>query len=99
MISEGGRKYRTAVAEQVATQQAAHGIKQRVTVEIEVIEPDRRKRDIDNLLKATLDSLTHAGVWEDDGQIDDLRIWRTPGRLGGMLKVKIRPTEEPCSES
>jgi crossover junction endodeoxyribonuclease RusA len=39
-------------------------------------------------LKATLDALTHAGVWEDDSQIDALTITRAP-LVGGMLKVRI----------
>lgn len=93
LISESGRMYRTAVAEQVMLQRAAHLLACRLAVEIEVIEPDRRLRDLDNLLKATLDSLTHAGVWMDDQQIDDLRVWRRPGVIGGMLKVRIRPME------
>jgi Holliday junction resolvase RusA-like endonuclease len=45
-------------------------------VVVEVYVPDRRKRDLDNLHKGILDSLTHAGVWGDDSQIDDLRIYR-----------------------
>jgi len=35
-----------------------------------------------------LDSLTYAGVIEDDSQIHDLRIYWAP-EIGGMLKVKI----------
>jgi crossover junction endodeoxyribonuclease RusA len=38
--------------------------------------PDNRRRDIDNLLKPLLDSMTHAGVWKDDCQVHDLRITR-----------------------
>lgn len=93
MVSEHGRLYRAAVAEQVMLQGAARLMAGRLSVEVEVIEPDRRARDIDNLLKATLDSLTHAGVWMDDQQIDDLRIWRRPGVIGGMVKVRVRPAD------
>ncbi len=56
-------------------------------VVIEAFPPDRRKRDLDNILKSLLDSLTHAGVWEDDSQIDDLRIYRST--IAGMVKVRV----------
>jgi crossover junction endodeoxyribonuclease RusA len=48
-----------------------------VTVEFHV-PGDKRRRDIDNLAKATLDAITAAGVWTDDEQIDILRLERKP---------------------
>jgi DNA gyrase/topoisomerase IV subunit A len=39
-------------------------------------------------LKAVLDGCTHAGVWEDDSNIVDLRIYWAD-TVGGMLKVKV----------
>lgn len=48
----------------------------RLSVQIQVFPPDKRKRDIDNLLKASLDALAHAGIYEDDNQIDKLIIER-----------------------
>jgi crossover junction endodeoxyribonuclease RusA len=65
----------------------------RLSVRIEAWMPDRRRRDLDNLMKSTLDSITHAGVWEDDSQIDHLSIRRVP-TLGGMLKVQIAEVAE-----
>lgn len=58
--------------------------------------PDRRKRDIDNLLKAVLDSLTEARVWIDDEQVDRIEIERGAIRKGGALVVTIekRPDEQ-----
>jgi crossover junction endodeoxyribonuclease RusA len=88
LISAHGREYRTAVAEQVLLQHGAKHYTVPLKVTIEAWRPDRRRRDLDNLLKATLDSLAHAGVFEDDAQIVDLRIyWATT--IGGMLKVQI----------
>jgi crossover junction endodeoxyribonuclease RusA len=71
----------------VLIQRGAKHYAGRLAVEIEAHVPDKRKRDLDNLFKAVLDSLTHAGVWADDSQIDALRIVRKP--VGGMIKVRI----------
>lgn len=88
IISEKGRSYRKAVADQVLVQRGAKHYEGKLKVEIEAWRPDNRRRDLDNLLKAVLDSLTHAGVWADDGLIVDLRIYWAPD-VGGMLKVKV----------
>ena len=87
LISEKGRQYRYAVLEQVLLQGGSHGYKGRLGVLIEAHVPDKRNRDLDNLFKSVLDSLTKAGVWDDDGQIDELSIKRMP--VGGMLRVKV----------
>lgn len=92
MLSEDGRRYRRAVADAVLVARAGRQLRQRLAVTIEARMPDRRKRDLDNLPKAVLDGLTHAGVWLDDGQIDDLRVWRSD-RMGGCVLVKIRVIE------
>ena len=39
------------------------------TVRIVAYPPDRRPRDIDNIIKPILDSLTRAGVWKDDSRV------------------------------
>ena len=44
--------------------------------------PDKRRRDIDNLLKPILDALGQYGVYEDDSQIIDLRIRSIEGKKG-----------------
>lgn len=51
--------------------------------------PDRRIRDLDNIKKALLDSLTHAGVYKDDFQIDDLRVVRREVVKGGYVIVHV----------
>lgn len=96
IISAEGRTYRKAVADQVLIQRGAKHYQGKLKVQIEAWRPDNRRRDLDNLLKAVLDSLTHAGVWEDDGNIVDLRIYWADS-IGGMLKVNIQevPVEQP----
>lgn len=57
----------------------------RVGVSITMHFPDKRQRDLDNVLKGFFDACTHADVWKDDSQIDVLSIERAqiekPGRL------------------
>lgn len=66
----------------------------RVRVTILAIMPDRRKRDLDNILKATKDSLSYAGFWEDDSQVDDLRVIRGIVGPPGSLLIRIKVIEE-----
>lgn len=89
LISRDGREYRKTVLEQRRNAQTETLIGP-VEVEIEAFRPDNRKRDLDNLLKAALDALTHAEIFEDDSQIADLRIFWA-ANMGGVLKVKVRP--------
>jgi crossover junction endodeoxyribonuclease RusA len=91
LISQEGRDYRTAVCAYVAEGQTKP-VTGPLAVDIEAFFPDRRRRDLDNILKSLLDSLTHAGVWEDDSQITDLRIRKGP-HIAGMVKVNITQLE------
>jgi crossover junction endodeoxyribonuclease RusA len=93
-LTERGRLYRREVAmcvlNQVGTPEAIGGP---VSVTVEASPPDGRKRDLDNLCKATLDALTHAKVWGDDSQVR--RLWLEMGEQsrGGFLKITIQPYE------
>jgi crossover junction endodeoxyribonuclease RusA len=44
---------------------------------------------LDNVLKAANDALTHAGVWLDDEQIDELTVIRREKVKGGKMIVEI----------
>jgi crossover junction endodeoxyribonuclease RusA len=92
IISETGRRYRVAVAEQVFLQTRGKSTVGKLKVTIEAWRPDNRRRDLDNLLKAVLDSMGHAGLYIDDSLIVDLRIYWASD-IGGMLKIKIEELE------
>ncbi len=93
LISEAGRLYRTSVWALAPRRAVLTG---RLSVVIEAYPPDRRARDIDNLPKAPLDALTHAGVWTDDSQIDKLTIERCAVVKGGRLDITIEIIADVC---
>lgn len=88
LLSAKARAYRASVASAL-TGQGAAPMTGRLSVRIEVHAPDRRARDLDNIPKAALDALTHAGMWRDDSQIDDLRITRCNTITGGALRIYV----------
>lgn len=61
----------------------------RLMVSIVLSPPNRRKFDIDNRVKQTLDALQRAGLFEDDEQIDHLTVTRAGIVRGGAAIVCI----------
>ena len=61
----------------------------RLGARVDVYPPDRRKRDLDNVLKAIFDALTHAGVYVDDSQIRYIRAEMLDRVKGGKAIVTI----------
>lgn len=56
---------------------------------------DHRHGDLDNLLKAPLDAMQHAGLYQDDGQIDEIHLHRGQCIPGGCLRVDLWQQEGP----
>jgi crossover junction endodeoxyribonuclease RusA len=101
LLSEQGREYRVAVQRAILEAKVPRGaVSGRLAVHATAYPPDRRARDLDNLWKGCLDSLKHAGVIADDGDIDDLHIVRGPVRPGGCLVLAVAEIEpavvQPC---
>jgi crossover junction endodeoxyribonuclease RusA len=91
ILSQEGRQYRENGLTVVAAQSPRHWPAEvRLSVSISVYPPDRRRRDLDNMPKAVLDLLTHAGVYVDDSQIDRLEIVRRENHPGGRVTVELR---------
>ena len=90
VISKKGREYKAACQRSVLEQLGAlPRLSCRLSVQVDLYPPDRRRRDIDNSAKALLDGLTTAGVWHDDQQIDELSLLRCEVRRGGMAVVQV----------
>lgn len=94
LISAEGRRYRADVASALLLA-GVKPVAGRLTVALVVEPPDRRARDLDNVLKALLDALTHGGLWDDDSQIDRLMVEREEPRKGGRLTLRVGPVEGP----
>lgn len=60
-----------------------------VAVLVVLHPPDRRRRDLDNILKAVLDALVHAGVLQDDSQVAELHAVRREARRPGGVLVRV----------
>lgn len=89
ILSSKGRAFKTESLLTMLSDGVKKGLKGPYSVWIQVRPPDRRKRDLDNLLKPVLDSLTEYGVIDDDSQITDLRITRYSRIAGGRIQVLV----------
>ncbi len=90
VISDEGREYIDRAGWSVFEQHPkCKRLAGRLSVTIMATMPDKRKRDIDNILKVSIDCLTKSHVWNDDSQIDKLAIERGAVCGPGWLDVCI----------
>lgn len=86
-MTKKGKEFRAEVHASIDSERPLLG--GRLAVSIELTPPDKRKRDIDNHIKAALDALQHGGVFVDDSQIDLLRVARCRVESPGCCDVTI----------
>ena len=98
IISREGRDYRTRVVD-LLKRKRIEKLTGELSVEVQIAPPDRRRRDIDNVLKALLDSLQHGGAYADDFQIARLLIERIEPAKNGKAIVTIRELLTPDLEN
>ncbi len=94
LLSRKGREFKTAVRSIVCRQRLDQALSCRVAVSMRLYPPDKRKRDIDNYVKACLDALTSARVWRDDSLVDKLYVERGVKRTGGCVALSVYPVDE-----
>lgn len=97
ILSKAGRQFKADVSECVIDQKVPKLGIQRLKVLIYLHPKDRRKIDLDNRLKACLDALQNAGVFDDDEQIDHLTIQRATIKSGGGATVAIEVIDKPLT--
>ncbi len=98
LISAKGRAYQSAACSAIVDQlrRLPKPSTAPAAVEILLFPPDSRRRDIDNYNKALFDALTHAGVWEDDSQVQRMLVKWGPKVAGGRVEITIT-THEPMA--
>jgi crossover junction endodeoxyribonuclease RusA len=62
----------------------------RLQITVALHAPDKRVRDIDNVVKPLLDALVDARLFDDDSQVDLITIMRKQPIKGGTSEVSIR---------
>ena len=91
IISERGRAFRSAVVLRFKLCPQRVHFAGRVALEITLHCDTRRRYDLDNHAKGICDALTHAGVWDDDSQVDELRLVRgavDPGNPRAVVTIR-----------
>ena len=65
-------------------------IDRRISIDITLILPNHRKRDIDNMLKSLWDLLERAGVLKNDNLIYEVRTVKKveKGREGVLIRIR-----------
>ena len=94
LISREGRRFRMMCVSRLAG--AFPKLAGRVKLKGEFYPPDSRRRDLDNVLKCTLDSLVHAGLMEDDSQIKHIDIeMMSPVPPEGLVYIELEEANQP----
>ena len=98
LISREGRRFRMMCVSRLAG--AFPKLRGRVMMKGEFYPPDSRRRDLDNVLKCTLDSLVHAGLMADDSQIKRIDIeMMSPVPPEGLVYIELQEINEPRKQN
>ena len=98
LISKDGRKYRDIVSKRIQGANIPQR-KDEVELSIQLYPPDNRRRDVDNVLKCLLDTLTAAGLYEDDSQIKFLAMEKLESMPpNGMVVLFVEHYRKSFSE-
>lgn len=92
VISEKGRLYR----EHVVAALSPLGLNFKAPIGVTILYSGAM--DLGNLDKALMDALEHAGVYENDNDIDDLHFVRV-GRKGEVVSVEVRELDGTSKEA
>lgn len=74
ILTSAAREFRSSAKLAIMLQRGAVMFQGPVAVSIRLIRGDGHSFDCDNPIKATIDAMTHAGVWRNDSQVYALQV-------------------------
>lgn len=89
ILGAKGKKYRRDVSLLLHRYRCAYSHEKRLSLTINAFAPDKRRRDLDNIVKAVQDAIQYARVYHDDCQIDMLTVIRRHVVENGALQIWI----------
>lgn len=93
-ISDKAREYHIHVQEMLDNFNIDPKINVPVSVHVITHFADKRKHDIDNIVKVLFDSLTLAEFWEDDELVDRFTVQRGELRDMAVIEMTVHPIME-----
>jgi len=93
-ISPAGKKFTEEVFAVVKSQGSASFGDASLGISVMIHPRSKRKFDLDNTLKAILDALMKANVYDDDSQFEYIEIARGEAKDGGAAVVHIYEIDE-----
>ena len=88
VLSKDARSYRHQVR-RIAIASSIKPLMGPLAVRIDITPPDDRRRDCDNVQKAVLDALQHAGAFWDDSQVIWLLSIKHESQPSGTIRVQL----------
>lgn len=91
ILSTKGRAYKAYAVKCMTVQRIAKLDAEAAPFGLHILArpPDKRRRDLDNLLKPIIDSLVDYGAIPDDWMVHDIRIQRLNRIDDGQIEVQI----------
>lgn len=90
-LTKKAKDFRAAIQNVIDVEFNQEPLEGRLSLNMTLYPPDRRKRDVDNPIKPTLDALEHAGVYLNDSQVYNINVtkYEFEGKNNARAEIEI----------